>query len=789
MKLMAASSLLATLFLAGCGGGSGSAPSPGPSSTYALQISITPPVQNSNNSSLAYGSDAQATVTITGGNVSDADYPTHIQLTSTDPNIMIEDNNDCLSSDAHQTTCQFTIHNIDAGPNASSALSDSIQVQAISNNAAILSNQVPLTLLGYASQCTDVFCLIDGTLLAHDSSGPSFNVPGLHHTGIEYVLQLSIGNPAKASAPSDAGIIGSSVQIACASHDLGLLDTSCTPDGKSCTLTVQNQNIGSQAKTDSITAFALLTGQTTGQAPTQSPAIALELPAVESCKVEANRAGPDDGLSLQTGHLSAYQDGTALTAYTQQGVDGMYPVALGADPIVGHYLALRVQGTPALFAPGAKFSIPGVTSSDTSLENTDCSQDYNNGQVSPFTPAGVTPSDSTTQQCYSNQQIRYVYYAAPQGVPPSKNGWPVVIMLQGSDGQDPASGYYFNPPTSNPIQGSATANVFSNSWDWSSWETDPSNPSGLNHRSLYSYSYYVRMRLIQTWLSRGFAVVVPTTWNAGDYDWWGFEPTNAQPWPYSTYGSGSNSWEYPTSLSMNSAITYLTMAYWPGMDGQFFETLMSYINDPNAYDPNAGSLKFDTHNLFLMGYSAGGNMVSRLINEFPSMSYVDHATGQSQPFPKIKGAIILSGGSYSCYEGGTTTQGTDTCPIDPVTGVGALEENYQSAGMIKLHPPTLVAQSLHDDNAGPTTPDQTALAGSVYYQGYQSLCPYSSSPSSCQSKNGGINGGTGSTYQEGNLIQMIHTANPNIYHYYFPEMVIPSLNLMLNNTCVAKVDQ
>ena len=36
----------------------------------------------------------------------------------------------------------------------------------------------------------------------------------------------------------------------------------------------------------------------------------------------------------------------------------------------------------------------------------------------------------------------------------------------------------------------------------------------------------------------------------------------------------------------------------------------------------------------------------------------------------------------------------------------------------------------------------------------------------------------GAKYQPDNLIQMIHTANTNIHHYFFPEMVIPSLNLM-----------
>jgi hypothetical protein len=794
MRTALASTLLLSLFLVGCGGGSSSNSPVIPPTNYGLELSVALPSQKANEITLPYGgSDAIGTVTITGGSVTDVDYPTQIQVVTTDPNIMIIDMNGCLSQADRQLSCQFTIHNIYAGPGAATSLPDSIQVQAKSNNNTIQSNAVPFTLEGYPSKCSEVFCLEDATPASHDSNDPSFDKDGLHHTGIEYQLNLTMGNPAKAFAPANPTINASAVQVSSDNHDIGLLDTSCTTDLSSCMLTIQNQYIGSQPETESITASASFTGQPT---PSVSDVLSFTLPGLQSCKVVANQAGPNDGVSLINGNLGAYADGASQTQYTTDNIKLMYPVALGAAPIVGHYFALTVSGTPALFGPSAKFSVPGAPgiTSNTQLEDISCSE-YNNylKRVIPFTPDDVTPSDTTTQQCYPDKQIRYVYYALPEGVPPSKNGWPVVIMLQGTDGQGTDLTYTFTP-NGETVSGSATANVFSNKWDWSNWEINPPSPSGTSDNN-YSYSYYVRMRLIQTWLSRGFAVVVPTTWNAsaligGSLDFWNFEPTNSQPWPYTRVDGGSapnNPWPYPTeSGAMNSALTYLEAGYWPGMDEQFFEALMSYINTPGLIDPTQVDVHFDTHNLFLMGYSAGGNMVSRLINEFKGMTFIDKTTDTPAAFPAIKGAIILSGGSYSCYEGASTA-GTDKCPF--YGPVPALEENYQSAGAIKRHPPTLVAQSLNYDNAGPTTPaDKTDLAGSVYYQAYLSLCPYSpSTPSSCQPQNGGINGGTGSVYQEGNLIQMIHTANANIYHYFFPEMVIPSLDLMLKNSCVAKV--
>ena len=123
--------------------------------------------------------------------------------------------------------------------------------------------------------------------------------------------------------------------------------------------------------------------------------------------------------------------------------------------------------------------------------------------------------------------------------------------------------------------------------------------------------------------------------------------------------------------------------------------------------------------------------------------------------PKIKGAILLSGGSYACYADGI---GTNKCPSD------FIEQYYEGKNIIN-HPPTLLAQSSHDNNA-------PINASTNYYNHAEMLCSQLTSESKkteCKQK-----------------FKIIHTQNSNIKHFYFPEMVVPSLNLLLNNTCYAK---
>ena len=176
MRLVTLWMVFLSLILTGCGGGSAPAANP----AYIIHLTIAPSNSQVNDNTLAYNADALATVTLSGGSVSDVAYPTQIQLVLADPNIMIEDTNHCLSSDARQGICQFTIHNVYAGPNAGTALTDSIEVQAASNNTTILSNASPLILQGHVAHCSDVICLQDLTTINNSSSQSIFNKPGLH---------------------------------------------------------------------------------------------------------------------------------------------------------------------------------------------------------------------------------------------------------------------------------------------------------------------------------------------------------------------------------------------------------------------------------------------------------------------------------------------------------------------------------------------------------------------------------------------------------------------------------
>ena len=102
-------------------------------------------------------------------------------------------------------------------------------------------------------------------------------------------------------------------------------------------------------------------------------------------------------------------------------------------------------------------------------------------------------------------------------------------------------------------------------------------------------------------------------------------------------------------MSPNNAATYLNYSYWPGMDRQFIEALLAFMANPQQQ-----GVKFDLHNIHMFGYSAGANMVSRMINEFPSLKYtLDNKTYTS--FPPIKAAELLAGGSYHCYADNTLT--------------------------------------------------------------------------------------------------------------------------------------
>ena len=132
---------------------------------------------------------------------------------------------------------------------------------------------------------------------------------------------------------------------------------------------------------------------------------------------------------------------------------------------------------------------------------------------------------------------------------------------------------------------------------------------------------------------------------------------------------------------------------------------------------NYDLLKLDYNRVGFIGYSVGSQMTSRCINDFYNLKTINNI-----PFPKIKVAMMVSGGSLECYkycDGETYTK--DTCNLqnnDPVltfkddcnnktsnTGccpIDYAEPNYHN-GTLNWgdHPPVILVQNKCDVYADP----------------------------------------------------------------------------------------
>lgn len=76
--------------------------------------------------------------------------------------------------------------------------------------------------------------------------------------------------------------------------------------------------------------------------------------------------------------------------------------------------------------------------------------------------------------------------------------------------------------------------------------------------------------------------------------------------------------------------------------GNALKLVMPQLKINELFDNNAWNslnLKFNYNKFALSGYSVGAQTVSRMINDFPTI----------QGFPTISAAIMIAGGSYSCY--------------------------------------------------------------------------------------------------------------------------------------------
>ncbi len=799
IRLMIISFLALTLL--GCNDGSkGSG-----SNTYQISLQAAP-AQNQglykDTNALPYDDDELITVTISGGSVSDADFPKDITLVNVDTAATsVNDFENCYQKPNAAATCVLKLHNMYAGPSADKPEQLSLQVSATSDGKTISSNAVPLTLIGQQSACADTLCL--STVAANpDKYGKS----GYYHTGLVYQVRVSVGNPAKVGAQilPPGSVTFNNIKFS--GQSIAVLNATCSADtAYACTYDLQNQNLSATYTDATLQATADVVGATQG--PGISNSVALNLPQLSSCTTYNNQGQAVAGVSLQYGAISDADIGVdpkqPLIGVPQSDymdtnkIELLYPESISGYQMNGHVVAITDTRQPYLFSAGANKNIPG-SSGGSNLNENSC--DELRTKLAAIYPKShdhevdiPIEKDGVTQQCDEHAQTRFAYYAVPNGNPPSAAGWPVVIMLHGWDGQDPANvdGSYQLKHDGSPVYDNTSENdmVFSNDWDWSVWGGNSgSTTPGGNSGNQYNHSNYVRMRLLQALLAHGYAVIVPFTWNAGDFDSWAFEPGYDRSdatvtWPYTT-----NNWPAPPikndsepklsrQAGVDSMLTYLYNGYWPGFDKQFFEALMTKVMDPQGFDSANTKIntKMDYNNLFLFGYSAGANMVSRLINEFPDMYNTNGVK-----FPTIKGAIVLSGGSYACY-----SEDYNACPA-------VTEQRYDSSvADMEQHPPTLLAQALYDDYA-PTY--DSVHAGTAYYNRYVDVCTaptgqckYYQNPEHKVYRDGGADGmqhAQYAPYEPDNLIQIVHTANMSVQHSYFPEMIIPSLNLMLKHTCV-----
>tara|TARA_R110002074_G_scaffold367200_1_gene541261 strand:- start:5793 stop:6881 length:1089 start_codon:yes stop_codon:yes gene_type:complete len=126
-------------------------------------------------------------------------------------------------------------------------------------------------------------------------------------------------------------------------------------------------------------------------------------------------------------------------------------------------------------------------------------------------------------------------------------------------------------------------------------------------------------------------------------------------------------------------------------DIDYFNFAFDYIYNHN---------KLDYNNMFVIGYSAGSQMVSASIGEFPFLY-----TKLNRPYPKIKAAIMIAGGSQYCYTYYDISKLPDIfkpcynkklgcCPKD------ATEYNFMNGKLnYSQHPPTFLFQTNQDNNA------------------------------------------------------------------------------------------
>lgn len=306
----------------------------------------------------------------------------------------------------------------------------------------------------------------------------------------------------------------------------------------------------------------------------------------------------------------------------------------------------------------------------------------------------------------ARNNMRLISWALPVGEPPA-TGWPVVL--------------YFNFQTK-PFR-----------------PVDPGECKGPD----CAFSRYLPM--IQTQLLRsGFAVIALQGWQGQV--------------PGGQFGNGScsqdpgsfNTWFFSDDPNMSLAGAcceptcpsdcILCNTWWPGADAIALQTLIQQMSEGRFG-------KIDMNRVSLSGYSAGATLVSRIMNEFPQSTLSSGAS-----YPQIRASLLLSGGTYECYDETLVPQCqkvTGCCPE------GRSEALYDDGGRPwNLHPATILAQTTNDDGADPDA--------SVYYNDVMlnhavptGLVRQDLTPEYCQ---------------------QFYFSDDCYSHLYFPKMVNPAVN-------------
>lgn len=250
-------------------------------------------------------------------------------------------------------------------------------------------------------------------------------------------------------------------------------------------------------------------------------------------------------------------------------------------------------------------------------------------------------------------------------------------------------------------------------------EPNCGSPAG---KSFICTHFQLRNILLMKLLKKGFAVMLPGVF-FGD-EWYFSQATDAdlpQDNCCQSYVGGvtCDSTQAPPTDSGQCKANY-----WPGPDQSFLGTLFDRIDDGSI-----GSGTLDMSRVSIMGYSVGGQIVSRLINEAAKQEA--SWTPAGNPFPGLVSAMLLSAGSYYCYASESSEipggGGASSCP-PPSLNVTELEywappypasytgQTPSSPVAWTSHPATILAQLRDDNNANEN-------ASSWYYDVLSSYTP------------------------------------------------------------------